>query len=169
MAIRRKSFLIVLILLVAACAGNKTNEASHLIKSVKEAYAPDKRTVLFAVSAEKREGRLVLQGETTSSLAKEALFHLLDSAGIVVTDSLQVLPGADVGPEVFGIARLSVCNLRVEPGHSAEMATQVLLGTPLRILKDEGSWLQVQTPENYIAWTQESGLVRMDSVGFATW
>src|SRR3546814_20505984 len=70
--------------------------------------------------------------------------------------------------ERFAIARLSVCNLRVAPGHSEEMATQVLLGTPLRILRDQGIWLQVHTTEDYIAWMQGSGLVRMDSTRFAS-
>lgn len=161
--------IIAAFMLLTACDAGEAGKVDKMAASVKERYAPDKRTVLFNVSAEKQGGQLVLKGETTSPLAKDKLFHLLDSAGIEVTDSLQVLPGDDVGKNVFGVARLSVCNLRVEPGHSAEMATQVLLGTPLKIMKDEGSWLLVQTPENYIAWTQESGLTRMDSAAFAAW
>lgn len=156
------------VLLLWACGGGG-KEAEEIIASVKELHAPDKRTVIFDVSPRREGGALLIAGETSSPKAKKELFRKLDSAGLETIDSLQVLPAENVGAGVFGVARLSVCNLRVEPSHSAEMATQVLLGTPLRILKDRGSWLQVQTPEHYIAWTQESGLVRMDSAGFRSW
>src|SRR3546814_112021 len=152
-----------------ACSRDYAGRTDEIIANVQEAYAPDKRTVLFTASAENRGGKIIVSGETSSLPAKRALFALLDSAGLDVTDSVRLLPGDDVGMERFAIARLSVCNLRVAPGHSEEMATQVLLGTPLRILRDQGSWLQVQTPEDYIAWTQGSGLVRMDSTRFASW
>lgn len=158
-----------ILVLAGACSGPETNKADAFISSVKERYAPDKRTALFDISAGKQGNMLVLNGETNIPAAKTALFSLLDSAGVEAVDSVRLLPAEDLDGEVFGLAMLSVCNLRVEPGHSEEMATQILLGTPVRILKKDRGWLLVQTPENYIAWTEKSGITSMDSAAFAAW
>jgi SH3-like domain-containing protein len=54
-----------------------------------------------------------------------------------------------------------VSNLRSAPTHRAELVTQALLGTPLRILEHEDGWLRVQTPDRYIAWTEQQVLEEM--------
>lgn len=161
--------MIAFLLLIGTACSRPDSLVNEIIQSVKAEYAPDKRTVLFDVLPDWKGKRLILSGETSSPEAKQVLFRQLDHAGIEAADSVRLLPGPEEGSAIFGIVRLSVSNLRVKPAHSAEMATQVLLGTPLKILRDGGDWLQVQTPEQYIAWTQRSGLVRLDSAGFAAW
>jgi len=52
--------------------------------------------------------------------------------------------------------------LRSHPRHSAELATQALLGMPIRILKKEGEWYLVQTPNRYIAWVDDDGIVEIN-------
>jgi len=73
-----------------------------------------------------------------------------------------------VGTRTFGVVSVSVANLRSKPGHSQELGTQALLGTPLRILKEQGSWLYVQTPNDYLCWTCDR-IQRMTPTEFDTW
>src|SRR5690606_38444512 len=88
-------------LLTTACHRSDTGQVDGIIAQVKEQYAPDKRTVLFSVSAEKSGPRALISGETSSPEAKRALFALLDSAGFEMVDSVQLLPGTGVGTKVF--------------------------------------------------------------------
>ena len=44
---------------------------------------------------------------------------------------------------------MSVANLRGKPAESAELLSQAILGTPLRLLKKERGWYYVQTPDDY--------------------
>lgn len=69
----------------------------------------------------------------------------------------------------MGLVTLSVINIRKEPGHASELVSQSILGTPVLILKTNDSWLQIQTPDNYIGWTTDSSVRPMDSVEIAGW
>ena len=51
--------------------------------------------------------------------------------------------------KIKGIIYNSVANMRSEPRHSSELVSQALLGTPVRILEEEGEWRRVQTPDKY--------------------
>ncbi len=68
-----------------------------------------------------------------------------------------------------GLVTLSVINIRKEPGHASELVSQSILGTPVLILKSNDSWLQIETPDNYIGWTTESSVRPMDSVEITGW
>ncbi|MDD4969575.1 MAG: NlpC/P60 family protein [Paludibacter sp.] len=68
-----------------------------------------------------------------------------------------------------GIATQSVINLRQSPAFAAEMGTQVLMGTPVRILETVHGWSNVITPEGYKAWTTEEGIQKMNPVDYAAW
>lgn len=69
----------------------------------------------------------------------------------------------------YGVATLSVCNNRVNPANAAEMATQMLLGTPVEILGRERSYYQVRTPEGYVSWTEGAGIQLMEADAFSKW
>lgn len=63
---------------------------------------------------------------------------------------------AGVG-EGYGIITISVAQMHTKPDFSSELDTQALLGTPIRVLADEG-WYKVQTPDNYQAWTHHKSV-----------
>ncbi len=50
-------------------------------------------------------------------------------------------------------AALSVINMREKPDFTAEMGTQALMGTPLKVYGNDGVWWLVETPDGYRAWT----------------
>lgn len=74
-----------------------------------------------------------------------------------------VIPASRLGTATWAFASQSVVNIRRQPAYSAEMTTQALLGTPLKILAKKRGWYQVQTPEGYEGWTSIP-LERIDSV-----
>ena len=61
------------------------------------------------------------------------LLNSLQSLDKTVKDEITVLPSTVLGDKRYGVINLSVANLRVAPEHSAEMATQSLLGTAVRV------------------------------------
>ena len=58
----------------------------------------------------------------------------------------------------FGVCAISVMNLREEPDFAGEAATQVLMGTLVRVMDRQGSWTQVVTPDGYQAWVTSGSL-----------
>lgn len=75
----------------------------------------------------------------------------------------------NAGTPKFGIATLSVINLRLTPSFGAELGTQVMMGTPLHVLESKGEWLKVSTPEGYISWTTEEGVKLVNEDELKVW
>jgi hypothetical protein len=49
------------------------------------------------------------------------------------------------------------------------MASQAILGTPVKILKKKGGWYLVQTPDEYLGWTDDRDRPDDASTGTNTW
>lgn len=58
----------------------------------------------------------------------------------------------------WALPRVSVTALRSAPRHSAEMVSQVVMGTPLKVISAEGDWWRVQTPEGYEGFVRNNTL-----------
>src|SRR2546421_6888206 len=71
-----------------------------------------------------------------------------------------VRPTEALGDRVWGIACLSVASAREQPEHKAEMATQVLMGNTVRVLKGSRIWYYVETGDGYRAWLEKGTFVR---------
>lgn len=69
----------------------------------------------------------------------------------------------------YGVVSSSVINLRSNRGQEAEMGTQALMGTPVRILETVHGWSSVMTPEGYVAWTEEESVQKMTPVEYHAW
>jgi gamma-D-glutamyl-L-lysine dipeptidyl-peptidase len=168
-----KLLFIFLFALLASCSAHKPVKApssavpmiqSH-INAVQDQYAPDKRTAHFQVEVQDN----VLTGETNMPAAKAALLERLKSAAVTFTDKIQVLPEAELNGKHHGVITISVANLRSNPRHSAELATQATLGTPVKVWKKQNSWYLVQTPDEYLAWVDGGGITLMDSTDLNKW
>ncbi|MFT4841776.1 MAG: cell wall-associated NlpC family hydrolase [Planctomycetota bacterium] len=142
-----------------------TNEqAQQLLAGAKHRLAPDRRTSVFDVTAVLGAKGVTLTGEVhDQQLLQRLLTFYQAGCAVPVIDQLSALPDP-----TFGVVCVSVANLRSKPGHSQELGTQVLLGTPLRILKQAGGWSYVQAPNDYLCWTNDR-MQRMDASEFATW
>ncbi|TVZ26629.1 SH3 domain-containing protein [Gillisia sp. Hel_I_86] len=175
MNVFKKSNLLALIGLLAIASCNekaeekKDNKAEAYIAEVKQEYAPDKRVALFDVEAMQSNDTYILKGESNLPNAVKALKEKLNSEGISFTDSIQLLPSANVEGKTNGLIKISVANLRGEGKHSAELVTQATLGTPVTILKNNGGWSLIQTPEGYISWVDNGGVIELTDAEFSKW
>ena len=146
---------------------NDMDKIQNVIKELENKYAPDARTALFKINVEKKNDSYILNGETNLPNVKEELLQKLNNLDI--TDQIETLPGKDLNSKIFGIVDLSVANLRTKPENQAEMASQALLGTPVKVLKRKKGWYLVQTPDKYISWTEDDGIYRVNLDTLAEW
>lgn len=58
----------------------------------------------------------------------------------------------------YVLVNTSVANLRVKPAFTAGMATQALIGRPLKVLDEQNGWYYVETPDMYKGWIFRSVL-----------
>ena len=94
---------------------------------------------------------------------------MLKNKGISVTDSSVILPDSVSLKKIWGVVSLSIANLRSKPAHSSELVSQAIMGTPVRVLKMEDGWVFVQTPDRYIAWTNQAAVHLMSSSEMIEW
>lgn len=162
-------FLLFSTLLLLSCSTKDDSAVEDIIYNIKEEVAPDKRVAIFDISAEGSGSTIVLTGETDQPEGLSVLEDSLKIRGIDFENEVLVLPDEELGKKTMGVARNSVVNIRSNPRHSAELATQALLGMPLKVLKKEGSWYLIQTPEDYISWIDAGGIQLMTDAELEEW
>jgi gamma-D-glutamyl-L-lysine dipeptidyl-peptidase len=167
---RGSAWIFALALLFWGCTGGPERTiVTGLLQEASQQLAPDRRTQVFDVQGELRGKTLVIRGEIHSQELKEQLIRFLKAKrDYVIVDSLVVLPASDLGGRIYGLATQSVINMRAKPDHAAELGSQALLGTPLKVLKREHSWYYVQTPDDYLGWVND-GLQLLDAGEFQRW
>ncbi|MDC0008333.1 C40 family peptidase [bacterium] len=139
------------------------------IANIKAEYAPDKRVALFDIRAEKFNDSYVLKGESNLPDAIEALKSRFETDSIPYIDSVQILPSDQLGKKTRAIINVSVANLRSNPGHSSELATQATLGTVVKVYKQDDNWYYVQTPDKYLAWVDAGGIELVEKQKADNW
>ena len=143
--------------------------ADDVIKDVKQQYAPDTRVAVWSVTADKQSGNsVVLRGKTNKPDAKDALLRGLKAVNIAYKDSITLLPDATV-EKPWALVTISVACLRGEPRSGAELVSQAIMGTPVKVLECDGGMSRVQTPDGYIAYVTDSSLQFLSADGFAAW
>lgn len=143
--------------------------ADDVIKDVKQQYAPDTRVAVWSVTADKQSGNsVVLRGKTDNPDAKDALLRGLKAVNIAYKDSITLLPDATV-EKPWALVTISVACLRGEPRSGAELVSQAIMGTPVKVLECNGGMSRVQTPDGYIAYVTDSSLQFLSADGFAAW
>jgi len=163
-------FFVFFLSIASGCSSISEIKYQSEIDQIVSKWMTDKRESICNISAysEGRDG-IIIRGETTIPQVKEEIINTLAKPGIKLTDSIIILPDTSQNYKYHGVVTLSVANLRKEPGHSAELVSQAILGTPVVILKEQNSWVLVQTPDKYISWTEKSSLELMNKNEFKTW
>ena len=166
------NYLIFLLCVIQLAGCQKKEVPADLQKqldSIAAVMVPQHAEALCDVKMVMGEGgSIILKGETNLPRAKEEILAMLDRSGRSFTDSITVLPDPAVVTKPWGLVDVSVCNIRTKPAHAAEMATQALMSTPVKILNKRGGWLMVQTPDSYIGWTDDP-LVEMSDSELTEW
>ena len=170
----RTVFLYSWLLLYSLISFGKTvdsteiKKAELIINEAKKKYAPDRRSEYFVAKFD-TSGSLNITVESTSQSAFEAIKTELNHQNIKATLNFEILPSKHLKDKIYGLANLSVCNNRFAADHTSEMATQVLLGNPVKLLKKENGYYLIRTPDNYISWTDDIGITALDSNQMNNW
>lgn len=142
------------------------DEREETVGELQKRYAPDRRTDRVEVTLTPGSGRDTLSGYTTVPAAARALDSLAKANDLVERVRLLPQEGTDNG---YGLIRVSVANIRTRPGHSQELTSQALLGTPVELLDQEDGWYLIRTPDRYIAWLETGAIVGVDRAELDSW
>lgn len=135
------------------------------VTELKQTYAPDRRTDRVEVVVTPTGSGTALTGYTTVPAADAELRSLAASHQLdYQVRLLPVAPGAS-----YGLIRTSVANIRTEAGHSQELTSQALMGTPIALLDQDDGWYLIRTPDRYIAWLEEGAFVNVNEEGMREW
>ena len=148
----------VSLILTAGCKQKSTNNFKREIDSIGIVWVPDLREGIFEAELISRGPDMILKGETNIPEAKDAITGLLNQKGVIFKDSLKLLPDVSEINEPWGLVNVSVCNIRLFSSYDAEMVSQALMGSPVKILKKEGGWLLIQTPDLYLGWVDNDAI-----------
>ena len=69
----------------------------------------------------------------------------------------------------FALVKISVANMRTTPGHARELCSQVIMGTPVKLLEKDGDWYKVLSPEGYTGWIVDNSLQTVTTATYAAW
>lgn len=160
----------LLLLALSACMDQDALRTTrHTVRDLQTKYAPDSRVARFTVKVRQDRDTVVLEGETNLPAAKAELLKELTALGIPYRDRLLLLPTKELQGHHWGVVNVSVANLRSNPKHSAELATQALLGTGLRVYKQQADWYLVQTPDRYLGWLEKGAFTLLDETAYRQW
>jgi SH3-like domain-containing protein len=137
-----------------------------IARDVSKQYVPDKRTAVFTLL---RDSLGDFSVETTSKSAAESFLDRIKGENLTFPLSIQLLPEASLNDRIFGLVNVSVGNIRSRPGNAEEMASQALLGWQLDILKKQGGYYLVRTPDGYIGWLDEAALSLKNKANIVDW
>lgn len=70
---------------------------------------------------------------------------------------------------LWALPVVSVANVRSEPRHSAELETQAVMGTPLKVCETASDWVRVMMPDCYEGWVSRSSIKLFDADSFDKW
>ena len=147
-----------------------SNQIKHVLRSLQHRYAPDLRLAVFDISPLQVEQGTIVRGEVDNPDARRAVIRAMQK--IVkdsVIDSIRVLPEPALGSHTMGIVLHRVADIRRKPGTREELLTQALMGTVVKLLKKEGSYFFVQTPDRYLGWLDTASVFVSDRAGVNAW
>lgn len=159
----------LLVVLAAGCStghrhsenGSSTNDIPKVlldaVQGVMEKFAPDSHLAICKIDVHREGTNFVLSGDVYDAAAKQAAADAAARTALPVIDQIVVLPDKNLEGRLWGIATLSVVNVREKPGNPSEMGTQVLTGEAFRVWKKETNWFLVQSADNYVGWVEAGG------------
>lgn len=142
-------------------------DVAELLKSIQKELAPDKRTAIFEVEAQQAGDKWVVKGKVDNNMLKQMALQKLESNKVSYIDSINVLEYTQEKP--WALVKLSIASLRTAGKHAAEMATQAIMGTPVKILEYADEWVRVQTPDKYISYIPGNSLHKITQIEFDAW
>ena len=164
-----RSLFIALTLALTSLAALAVTPVETLA-SLKSRIAPDKRTAIWDVNATQQGGKWVLSGTVGTQAQKQAILaEMIKNGNGNYTDKITVLENSIPAARKWALVKLSIATLRTEPKHSAEIATQGIMGAPIKVLQKCDDWYRVQMADDYIAYVPESSLAFKTEAQMKAW
>ena len=155
---------------VVSCADNEdSSKIAEINDRIENEFAPDKRVAVYDIEIVSDRNAIRIKGETDQPEALEQLKEELEPFHTSIVNEVSLLPDTSIGIHPYAVVNNSVANIRSAPRHSAELATQAILGTGLKVLKIEGDFYRVQTPDQYISWVDHGGVQLMTQEEYDSW
>jgi gamma-D-glutamyl-L-lysine dipeptidyl-peptidase len=165
------TLFVLAILFSAACSPIPEQNIEKALENVKSQFAPDRRVAIWDIQYERKGNKVIFNGETNLPEALTELKNEFSEYEDKTIYQIKTLPLAEFGDTIYGLVNASIANFRGEPKHSAELATQSILGHPLRLYKtnQSGYWYYVQSSNNYLGWLESGAFIRMSKSDFENW
>lgn len=159
-------FLLLIMIFLSGC--RRDNSFETIIEEIKLKHVPDAREGVFDVRGQlSGRNKIIVSGEVDCEKVRAAIDDSLHKHGFDLINNITVLPSETPWP--WALVNLSVANIRASPSHRSELVNQAVLGTPLRILKEEGYWIFIQTPDRYLGWIDKSSLSGKTEMEMGKW
>lgn len=152
---------------MAACKQQNSNGISDQIKEIQQNNIVDKRLAYWDIDVEEVNQQTMVKGFAVSENAFNELKVFAETKDLGF--EVQLLPNSDFKKNPWGIVTLSVCNIRGEGRHSAELVTQAVMGTPVKVYTKIGSWYLIQTPDQYFGWVDAAAVALKTNDELAEW
>ncbi len=146
-------------------------DVTGVVENVQKKFAPDKRLSVFDIHLQKKGDQLIVTGDVSNSkllrVLKDSIQAHAENLDLVF--NVISLPGEALGDSTFGTIDVSTAHLRKRPKHAAEMLSQGVLGSVVRLLKKKDGWYFVQMEDHYLGWMSKTSFWRTDSSGVVRW
>lgn len=163
--IKTIAFVSILMMSINSFAVNP----SKVLTDLKQRIAPDKRTAIWDVKTVSQKGVLTVVGTVSTNDLKDAVDSEFEKNGITnYRNNLIVLENVVPDGKRWAIVKLGLASLRCEGDHAAEMATQAIMGTPVKVLEYD-DWCRVVTPDDYISYVPANSLDFKTDAQMAAW
>ncbi len=164
------SLLLIVPSLIFAENGN-IDEAISYAKKVAKKIVPDKRVDRLNIGVSVENEEIVIDGESFQEAYVQRLMDSLKTTypTLKFRSNINMLPATELGEKTWGVVKVSVANMRSGPKHQSEMVNQSLLGTVVRVYKEQNGWLYIQNRDKYLGWITRASVVRSDSATAHTW
>jgi gamma-D-glutamyl-L-lysine dipeptidyl-peptidase len=130
------------------------------IDDVRKDFALDRRSSVFEVHVVARDGVVTLLGHATEEEAMTALIQRVQALRGVrsVEDDVVRLPAQQAEHAQHALVRAALAPVYLEPRIPSPQITQIVLGSRVDLLSQEGVWWRIRGEDAYIGWVHNGYL-----------
>lgn len=128
--------LFLLVIVFYSCKNNAIRNVQNTVSATKEKYIEDSRLTYWNINVVENESRIQVLGSTSSEEGFNELKATF-SEDTNIEFEVELLPSENLEGQTWAIVNLSVCNIRKHGDHSAELVSQALCGTPVKVFKKQ--------------------------------
>lgn len=167
---KKSLYALLMALLLLSCSNIPVESVSSIADKTKNDFCPDRRVAIWDIDYAQKGKVVTLSGKSNLPNGVDNLTQALSEEGYTVANKIQLLPSKELGDKIYGVVSRSVLNIRTKPEFgSPEMATQAILGVPIKIFDVQNEYHYVQTPDGYLGWVLDDNYVAMDEKAFSDW